>query len=109
MSGRVLVATPMTVAGHEIEVEIDQASGCLTFDTIRRVVRAAPQAELRALERLWLFARGVVLSPYDFLPQHIDVERGRSDVARAWLKVDAARRQSNGAGFSLTAAKGVPV
>ena len=99
MPDRVLVASAMTDqsesygTGHEIEVDIDQATGHLTFDTIRRVVWTAPKAELQALERLWLFARGVVLAPGDFLPQRIDFERGRSDVARAWLKLDAARRE----------------
>ena len=93
MPDRGLVASAMTdQTDHEIEVVIDQANGRLTFDTIRRVVWTAPKAELQALERLWLFARGVVLDPDDFLPQRIDVEQGRNDVARAWLKLDAARR-----------------
>ena len=98
MPNSVLVATAMTDSGHEIKVDVDEASGHLTLDTVRRVVWAAPPAELRALERLWLFVRGVVLSPGDFLPQHIDVEQGRSDVARAWLKLDATRRRPHGAG-----------
>ena len=90
--GRALTAAP------PIEAAVDEASGHLTFATIRSVVRVAPPRELRALERLWLFARGVVHSSYDFLPRHIDVEQGRSDVARAWLKLDAARRESAEAG-----------
>ena len=99
MSNSVLVATTMTGRSErydddsEIEVNIDPASGLLAFGTIRRVVWTAPPAELQALERLWLFARGVVSSPDDFLPRHIDIEQGRSDVARAWLKLNAARRE----------------
>ena len=93
MSNSVLVAPAMTDTGHEISVDIDQATGYLTFDTIRSVVWTAPKEELRALEQLWLFARGVVHSPYEFLPRHIDIEQGRSDVAKAWLKLDAARRR----------------
>ena len=99
MPNGVLVASAMTGDGHEIEVEVDEATGRLTFDTIRRVVWTAPPGELRALEQLWLFARGVVVSPYDFLPKHIDVEQGRSDVARAWLKLDAVRRKPRSSGL----------
>ena len=72
-------------------------SSHLTIDTIRRVVWTAPRSELQALERLWLFARGVALSPYEFLPRHIDVEQGRSDVAKAWLRLDRSRPSPRGA------------
>lgn len=104
MSNRVLVAPTVTDIGHEISVDVDQATGYLTFDTIRSVVRVAPPRELRALERLWLFARGVVHHSYDFLPKHIDIERGRSDVARAWLRLDAARHRSRDADLAAIAA-----
>ena len=70
-------------------------SGYLAFGTIREVVWTAPKAELQALERLWLFARGVVLGPDDFLPQHIGFEQGRSDVAWAWLKLNESRREGS--------------
>lgn len=115
MPDRVLVASAMTVRpercdnSHGIAVDVDPTTGYLTFETIRSVVWAAPPGELQALERLWLFARGVILGDDDFLPKRIDVERGRSDVARAWLKCDAVRRRPRVSGLpTITTREEVP-
>ena len=114
MPNSVLVASAMTgrpgqSGSSPIDIDAGREGVQLPFDVIRRVVWDAPKKELRGLEQLWLYARGVVHTPGDFLPRHINVKWGRSDVARAWLKLDAARRESRLADLAAVTAEGAAV
>ncbi|MYA40459.1 MAG: hypothetical protein F4Z31_01515 [Gemmatimonadetes bacterium] len=108
MPNSVLLASAMTGrpgqgGSSQIDIDAGREGVQLPFEVIRRVVWDAPKKELRGLEQLWLYARGVVLSPGDFLPRHINVKWGRSDVARAWLKLDAVRERPRSSGLHTIA------